>query len=208
VDGNLFLAIVSAIVPFGVAALMALFPDWRWLGWLVVAACLGVVAWATSSYLTGKNPTLAVRYFSLLAGVAGALFVASAAFLFDRAAFPLSSAIVAADAALVRIQFFGTDQLPTEVRRENIADWFAYYAPSVRATYKSTEDGKDKVFAAIPKTWAIFVVFDKPTIYREVTVGFSAPGLPIYDVMQRTQRSVIASFRSDIPAGTLEIATK
>jgi hypothetical protein len=57
----------------------------------------------------------------------------------------------------------------------------------------------------IPENWNLFVVFDKPTKISQVTVSFSAPDFPQYEVKQTSNRSVVINVSGSIPAGYLEI---
>jgi hypothetical protein len=59
-----------------------------------------------------------------------------------------------------------------------------------------------------PESWAIFVLFEKPTNYADVNVSFSNPGFPQYEVKQTTNRSLLVSVSGSIPAGFLEIYLK
>jgi len=196
ISATLALAIVGVV--------MAMHPEWRVAGWLLIASLAALLLYSLAALILGAHPE-ATRTTALVGAAACGLLVGLAGlFALDN---PWGSA-PSAKRAFVRMFFFGDDQNPTEMASENVPIWYAYFNPSMQATYVSTEDGQQKTLAVIPKTWVIFLVFDKPTEYKEITVSLSAPGLPVYDVRQPTKRSVIVSFRSDIPADTLEISTK
>jgi hypothetical protein len=202
-------AVASGTLIAIVGMVMAMHPEYRLLGWAVIAALTVMFCWSTARFLFDKYPNVFDLAGSrhVLIGVfalAGVLMSACAMLALDN---PWSVQTNATYAS-VRIQFYGDDRLPTEIRNENVMDWYAYYSPSARSVYKDKATGKEETIALIPKSWAIFLVLKRPVDYREITIGFSAPGLPVYNVLQRSQNSIVIGFSGDIPAGELEISTK
>lgn len=187
---------------------MTMYPEYRSIGWLCITVLAAFLFYSSAALFVSKYSWFnATDERQAFLGTFVALGVASALSIWFALDSPWNAQSQATYASL-RLQFFGDDRTPTSVRHENVGVWYAYFNPSARASYKSTTDGKETMIAILPKTWVIFVVFERPTKYREITVGFSSPGLPVYDIRQPTEKSVIVSFRDDIPAGELEISTK
>jgi hypothetical protein len=108
----------------------------------------------------------------------------------------------------LRLQFYGDTRIPTEIRADNIYDWYTLWSPHAEASFT---DATGKVLSSTvlsAKSWNIFVIFETPTRYRELSVSFSAPGFPQYEVKKATERYAIINVQADIPAGALEIYAK
>jgi hypothetical protein len=108
---------------------------------------------------------------------------------------------------VVRIQFYGDQQIPTEIARENIASWYALWSPSASVTLKDAA-GNDVERHLFPKNWNIFVMFAKPSKYRQIIVSFDRPGFPPYEVKQSSDRWAIINVSGDIPLGIMQIYAK
>jgi hypothetical protein len=70
---------------------------------------------------------------------------------------------------VLRLQFFGDHRVPQAISSENIANWFAYFSPSISVTLQ-VPGGFE-----VPPNWAIFLTLDKPATYRQVITSFSNP---------------------------------
>ncbi len=107
----------------------------------------------------------------------------------------------------LRAQFYGDSRTPTEVATDNVKSWYALWSPSALVMFKDAGDNEvgRQVF---PKSWNIFVLFEKPTKYRQLVVSFDSPGFPPYEVKQSGQTWAIVSVAGDIPAGVLQIYAK
>lgn len=199
-----YFAVASLVVSIGIGVLMAIFPKWRIGGWAILCICVGVLAGSTvefslaDSSLSRASATVSL---AILSGFCVLFAVGCLAFWIER---PRAKV---ADHAQLRLQCFGDGRIPTAVRTVNVAFWLAYFTPHARISF-SGQNGEVLQQHEIPKNWAIFVAFDQPTSFREIIVGFNAPGLPMYDVMHPNSRGVMVAFRGDIPAGELEISTK
>jgi hypothetical protein len=107
----------------------------------------------------------------------------------------------------MRIQFYGDERIPTEVYSENISNWYAVWSPS--AIIRTLDaNGKEVGYQIFPKTWSIFVLFERPVKYRQLIVLFSSSGFPSYEVKQQTQRFAIIAVSGNIPNGALEVYTQ
>jgi len=108
----------------------------------------------------------------------------------------------------LRLQFFGGPRPPTQIYQDNIYAWDALWGPSAAISYLDANKQQLGKNIIIPENWNIFVVFQKPTLYNEVTVSFSSPGFPQYEVKQSTNRSIVVNVSGSIPEGFLEIYVK
>jgi hypothetical protein len=104
----------------------------------------------------------------------------------------------------VRIQFYCNQTIPTEITRDNISSWYALWSPSATVIAKDAE-GKEIERHLFPKNWNIFVIFKKPTKYRQLIVSFDSPGFPPYEVKQSGDLWAIINVSGDIPAGVLQV---
>jgi len=200
-------AFAAAIAIAG--TVMAMHPGYRSFGWLFIAILAALFCYSAAALMISKAPELfgledARQAFTWTFVALGVMMSLSVWFAVDNP-FGTQSQV---NSALLRLQFFGDDRIPTEIRSENVTTWFAYFTPRIKAESKDAATGKVSPLFETSKVWVLFLTLDKPTNYREVTVGFSAPGLPIYDVMQSTPRSIVVQFRGEIPTGAIEISTK
>jgi len=104
----------------------------------------------------------------------------------------------------LRLHFLGGHQAPQELHQDNVFGWYTLWNEGVTMKGLSPE-GKLLGEATTNPWWWIFVIFDHPVSYHELTVSFSSPGFPSYEVKQSTTRSVIIVVQGDIPAGDMEI---
>ena len=107
-----------------------------------------------------------------------------------------------------RIIFYGNDQLPKEDHVNNINTWYALFSPRIVITIKNSGGKLLPEKAVSPKTWTVFLLFEKPIKYRQLVVTFSGGVLPPYEVKQQSSRFAIISVSDDIPAGELYIYAK
>src|SRR2546426_4653299 len=141
-------------------------------GFLVVAMlaiALAAVARAFFRVLVNEARASvgAVALAALLAGIAGTAWYGAA---------PSDPFAPIARRTSLRLQFYGDERIRTEVHSDNVFRWFALWHPAVRI------GGRDKTgkpampeVEVKPKTWTIFVTFDRPIVFRELVVSFSAP---------------------------------
>ena len=104
------------------------------------------------------------------------------------------------------LQFFGDHRIPVELTAKNVASWFAYYSPSIGLKWSSSE-GVEQNGPTMGPTWAIFVVFETSSLYRQGLVSFSNPELaPPLEIRSYTTKSLVVTAANSIPAGVLEIS--
>ena len=102
----------------------------------------------------------------------------------------------------LRLQFFGSTKIPTEIYSDNIYSWYALQCPTVTLLFDNKKT-KNEIFC-----WNIFITFNRPIEFREITVSFSNPGFPPCEVKCRDQRFIIIVVLGNIPAGEMEIYAK
>lgn len=107
----------------------------------------------------------------------------------------------------LRLQFYGDQRIPTEIYSGNVSNWYAIWTPSATVVAKDAV-GKEIERHIFPKNWIIFLIFQKPTKYRQLVVSFSSGGFPPYEVKQSDSRFAIIAISGDIPLGELEIHTR
>jgi hypothetical protein len=200
---DLYIAIASFAFTIIVGVVMAIHPEWRVFGWVLIAISVGVLFWSTAAFLVPKTAaSLILKGFPFALGAMGVCMAACIALAVERP----SSIPKTDEGASLRLQFYGDDRWPTQMTATNVTDWFTFRSAQGRVVTRD-ESGKEHEILAVPETWAVMIVFNKQTTYREVSVGFNAPGLPNYNVFQKTQRSIVVAFNGHIPAGQLEITT-
>jgi hypothetical protein len=104
----------------------------------------------------------------------------------------------------LRVQFYGDEKIPTEIHSENVSNWYAVWSPSAAIISKDAA-GKEIERYVVPKTWVVFMLFKKPTKYRQLIVSFSGANFPTYEVKQSDSRFAIVTVSGDIRLGELEI---
>jgi hypothetical protein len=156
-----------------------------------IVGCLGLLV--LSLYPVNRTITfLGTLNLALLMGI------------FDYWLSTPKKALEDANGATLRLTFHGDDRHPTALRVENVASWCAYYSPQIRVAGHS-EDGSMTTLATSPKSWAIFIAYDRPTEVSQIVASLNASGLPPYNILLSTRRACVLSFGADIPAGDLEI---
>jgi hypothetical protein len=108
----------------------------------------------------------------------------------------------------LRLQFFGGPKPPTEIRKKNIYSWYTLWGPSATLSLADANRNPLHQEIIVPENWNIFVVFERPTAVEGITVSFSNPGFPQYEIKQTTNRSVVLNVSGSIPAGFLEVYVK
>jgi hypothetical protein len=146
--------------------------------------------------------------FVVVAALIGAVLVGGLAYAVDQGHRKATTTDVTLVAnSKLRLQFFGDNRIPTEIAADNIASWFTGWSPSFVMTELDAQN-QPRGSTVLPKTWFIFIAFDKPASFRQIVVSFSSPGFPPYEVKQQNNRVVVVMASGEIPAGSLEIYAK
>ena len=181
-------------------SLASLFVRWRWPTvppFLASAGFFGCVSIAVMSQISLAHPS---PWLAISIAVNAAFFGGSV----DYWLLTPNKSAEEANGATLRLTFHGDDRHPTSLRLLNIGSWFAYYSSHARIEGQA-EDGSRTLLAQTPKTWAIFIAYDRPTEVIQIVASLNAAGLPPYTILLSTKRACVISFSADIPAGDLEI---
>jgi hypothetical protein len=108
---------------------------------------------------------------------------------------------------LLRLEFVDGGSAPKEIRSENVLSWYVAWSNELNVRGLSA-DGKEMDGFKIPKAWTIFIVFDKPSAYRQVLVQPAMKGFPSYEVKWMGSVYAVIQTSSDIPSGILDIYSK
>jgi hypothetical protein len=111
-------------------------------------------------------------------------------------------------ATLLRLQFKGGQQAPTEIRSENVLSWYVIWSGEITIT-SYDKDNKPTEHKDFPKTWIIVIVFDRPVLMRQLLVEPGAPEFPRYEVkVAGANYAIVTTLGENPPAGILDIYTK
>ncbi|MGH7988396.1 MAG: hypothetical protein ACREQX_19205 [Candidatus Binataceae bacterium] len=173
-----------------------------WFFGVTVAAILALVTTAPP-----EEPKLALVIVAALSFAIGVTGVAVGFWRNYEARLPWTerrktAMDVATESTSLRLQFFGGQVIPTEIRRENVNGWYALYHPRMELQHEG------RVVLSTPMNWTIFVAFEKPARPRQLLVSFSNPGFPPCEVKTDTQRFAVVHVSGEIPPGILEIYGK
>lgn len=102
------------------------------------------------------------------------------------------------------LQFSDTNQVPVGKAVHNIRHWYALYTSSV---YVDTLDdgGKSLGNLSIPPLWAVFVIFEKPPIIRQLVANCKGPNNPRYDVREANSTYAVITIEGDVTNTILDI---
>jgi len=107
----------------------------------------------------------------------------------------------------LRLRFSGKYERPEGIHADNIENWYTLWNERQEVSFFG--EGNKQIGGLVSSGgWTIFVSFQKPTTYRELSVSFSDPGFPQWEVKLQTPRYVIISVSGPIPSGNLEIYAK
>lgn len=139
-----------------------------------------------------------VAFGILLIGVAGGLIAGS-----HRIAKPTNER-QDIDTSLF-LQFSDAHTAPIEKNQRNIQAWYALFTASI---YVDAQDvnGKSVGSFNVPPRWNVFVLFDKPPIFRQVVSECRGPNNPKCAVQTANGLFSIVSIEGDVTGATLEVS--
>ncbi len=164
------------------------------------------LAWGLSNIGSQLSPQRwRSRTLPLITVVCMCLAVASISWLVTRAIDVQTSA--SRIRTLLRVRFSGKLEAPVELESDNIESWYTLWTPSALVSFKDTHQTQQPL-VRVPTNWAVFVIFKKPSTYRQLNVSFSSTGFPMWEVKAAHTAYAIINVSGDIPAGDLEIYAK
>jgi hypothetical protein len=102
------------------------------------------------------------------------------------------------------LQFSNPKTYPVEKAQKNIRLWKVMYTPSVSANAEDDNKKPLQLFS-MPSRWIIFVVFERPAIFRQM-IATCRPNNITCNVQSADLVHAIITIDGDITAATLEIS--
>lgn len=102
----------------------------------------------------------------------------------------------------VKLQFYSGNKWPTSISNENIS-WYA-----LRNTFqvKEIDVASKKETNRDYASWNLFISFDKPTVYGQLTVDGNGVSLPNWEVKVNNNRYAVIHFNGDLSNLVLTVA--
>ena len=108
----------------------------------------------------------------------------------------------------LRLNFVGGQRAPIEMRSENVLSWYVIWSGDVDITFSNAKGEKERPFE-VPKTWVILLIFDRPTIIRQVVIEPASLDFPRHEIKFVSSIAMIATtFGADPPPGIVDIYVK
>jgi len=102
------------------------------------------------------------------------------------------------------LQYSDSHSVPVERGQKNIRYWYALYTESISVDTKDI-NGKSLGGLSVPPQWAIFIIFDKSPIFRQMTATCAGPNNPKCQVQTANSAYAIVSIVGDATNATLEV---
>ncbi|MBS0391557.1 MAG: hypothetical protein JSR23_10495 [Proteobacteria bacterium] len=99
------------------------------------------------------------------------------------------------------LQFQAAGLLPRVVDQKNIHCWHAF-STDVHMDFQSA-DGKHSERGVLARSWSVFIAFDVPIKYQQLTVDAGGVGLPPHKIEVSNQRYAIVNFWADLAGSTV-----
>jgi len=95
------------------------------------------------------------------------------------------------------LQFNAAGAYPIETGMANIKYWYTFHQDFIEIDSKT---GQQTLKA---RTWAVFLVFEKPVSIRQFRVEAGGAGLPIYEIKTQSPGHAVIAFSGDIVGATV-----
>ena len=140
----------------------------------------------------------------------GALIVIIAIVLSQIIGFRISLFPASAENTVLRLQFYGDHRVPTAIGiPENVHYWYAQFSPSMDLSFLDKEGNEIVPPGGAPHfgpSWNVFVVMERPFLFRQIISIFSNPGkMGPSEIVAQTDRSFIFHSLAQMPDGVLEL---
>ena len=103
------------------------------------------------------------------------------------------------------LQFSDAHSIPIEKNPRNIRNWYALYTESIYVDMKDAEHKSLGSFA-VPPRWAIFMMFEKPPIFRQMVAVCRGPNNPTCTVSTSNASYAVISIAGDVTGATLDVS--
>lgn len=104
------------------------------------------------------------------------------------------------------LQFHSTNTVPSEAGQSNIKFWYALYTESIFVDTKDTKGNSLGGFS-IPARWNVFIIFEKPPLFRQMIATCTGPNSPVCDVQVANSAYSIIYTRGDLTNAIMNIST-
>lgn len=178
----------------------------RWYGMTVillalVAVGVGAIIWLTDKGLDWwwiASGSIVVLVFMLFS------FFAYRKVAIERDAYKLNAGKISSlvNTAMLRLQMYGDERIPTEIAVDNIWRW--YYLKT-KFLAQTKENGDIQEIAAMT---TLFVSFDEPLKVGTLEVHSPDFKLPTYEVKEFNSKFAIIVFSKTLPMGIIELTIR
>jgi hypothetical protein len=103
------------------------------------------------------------------------------------------------------LQFSDSHSVPVEKNPRNIRSWYALYTESIYVDTKDAE-GKSLGGFSIPPRWTVFLMFEKPPIFRQMVATCRGPNNPKCDVATSNIAYAVITVVGDVTGATLDVS--
>ncbi len=103
------------------------------------------------------------------------------------------------------LQFSDAHSVPVEKNPRNIQNWYALFTESIYVDTKDAE-GKSLGGFSVPPRWAVFLIFEKPPIFRQMVATCLGPKNPTCAVATANSTYAVVTVIGDVTKATLEIS--
>jgi hypothetical protein len=103
------------------------------------------------------------------------------------------------------LQFSDSHSVPIEKNPRNIKAWYALYTESVYVDAKD-KDGNSLGGFGVPPRWSVFVLFEKPPIFRQMIATCIGPNQPKCELRTANTTYAVVTMLGDVTGSTFELS--
>jgi hypothetical protein len=116
----------------------------------------------------------------------------------------LSELIPSKETTMLRLQFVTGQPTPIALRSDNIFQWYVTWSAEATVSFITKSKSNMEGFR-VPKTWNIYITFDRPVSYKQLIVQPASHDFPRYEVKYANAVSALIITSGDIPDGVVDI---
>lgn len=174
----------------------------RAIGILGLALAIIFGVWSLAPDGWPKLPSWAVLagagFGILLVGLGGGL-------LFGGQSAPLDQGKPQLVETNLFLQFSDLRSVPVEKNPRNIGHWYALYTESIFVDTRDA-DGKSLGGFSVPPRWSVFIMFEKPPIFRQMVATCRGPNNPTCSVATANSIYAIITIAGDVTGANLDVS--